>query len=428
MTNYILVDTSIEQFVTEYIRANHTLFIDNCKKNRGRQCDTDMIERKLFVDDVFNDSLTVDGVATTSLDISQDIEGNEFSVEGVAAVPDVDDTDGIVKTVGNRTDTEETMPDINEDTFVDGVSGVSLDNTSEGVQPYIGYDVTDDNDDDFDLDADEDGDDDNFDFDDDGDDTDDIMVVNGELPSDKQGVSLSNTSGDIVISNSNEVVNGLDSVTEAEKEGYTDDDDFDLDDDTEDVFDTSDLTDDTIMVDDTDIAVDVVGTIDDDFDLDDDDFADMYDSDVEEVDDGYLSYSSANDNDLYSVSKPKVQGVVTNLETEKGVTSSREVEKSTTFEDTVDNTLVTNVDNSKLSLSFNNQAAHEVISSVNDNEVTVHKGIVYERGMSLIDFLRANKTLRDISTVLEYYSQAELERARKSGRILVNKRKGKVIL
>ena len=53
-------------------------------------------------------------------------------------------------------------------------------------------------------------------------------------------------------------------------------------------------------------------------------------------------------------------------------------------------------------------------------------GVIFEKGMSLIEFLRKNKDINDIPEVLKYYSKKDIDAAVKSSKVF--KKKNKLII
>ena len=54
------------------------------------------------------------------------------------------------------------------------------------------------------------------------------------------------------------------------------------------------------------------------------------------------------------------------------------------------------------------------------------KGVIYEKGMSLVEFLRKNRKISDISDISKYYSKKEIDAAVKGGKVF--KKKNKLII
>lgn len=60
--------------------------------------------------------------------------------------------------------------------------------------------------------------------------------------------------------------------------------------------------------------------------------------------------------------------------------------------------------------------AHTVVASSVDSSIT---SVKYYSGMSVLDFLKVNKAVRDISILKSYFSSKDIDRARKDGIIFI---------
>ena len=63
----------------------------------------------------------------------------------------------------------------------------------------------------------------------------------------------------------------------------------------------------------------------------------------------------------------------------------------------------------------------EQVSIINNSS-----GIIFESGMSLVEFLRNNKGINEIAEILKYFSKKEIDSAIKGGKVY--KKKNKIII
>lgn len=72
------------------------------------------------------------------------------------------------------------------------------------------------------------------------------------------------------------------------------------------------------------------------------------------------------------------------------------------------------------------QQSDKVVDTSNNTTRNINNGVIFTDGMSLIDFLRSNKKIRQLEDVYKYYSAEEVNKVRRNGRFVI--KKGKIVL
>ena len=99
-------------------------------------------------------------------------------------------------------------------------------------------------------------------------------------------------------------------------------------------------------------------------------------------------------------------------------------------EDDEDSDLLKLLDTVNTSGSAQSKASKKSVENKSEksghNTIIKEDGIIFEKGMSLVEFLRKNKAVRDIAEVSKYYSKKDIDTAVKSGKVF--KKKNKLII